>query len=185
MTKVVTTGPLGATDAARDIIERTNTDNPDENDVTELRRVLAEDPVLWKCAGDLADVATRELINDRTPTVFVRESVMRGLEELRDSLGHARASAIEGLLIEHIALCWLRLFFMEFEYTSARKRGSVTVTQANFTERRLNHTQLRYLRACETLARIRGMGPRALQVNIAAPGGQQVNVAHAPQTPRP
>ena len=185
MTKVVTTGPLEAIDAARDVIERTNTDDPDEKDVAELRRILAEDPVLWKVTGDLADVAIHDLVKDQTPTVFVKESVTRGLEVLRDSLGYGRSSAIEELLIEHIALCWLRLSFMEFEYTSVRKRGSITVTQAGFAERRLNQTQRRYLRACETLARIRRMGPRALQVNIAAPGGQQVNVAHAPRTPRP
>ena len=185
LTKVVTTGPLEAIDAARDIIGRTNTDDPDESDVVELRRVLAEDPDLWRCAGDLADVAIRDLVRDQTPTVFIKESVMRGLELLRDNLGYERSSAIEGLLIEHIALCWLRLFFMELEYNSARECGGIAMTQADFMDRRLNHTQRRYLRACETLARIRRMGPRALQVNIAAAGGQQVNVAHAPQTPRP
>ena len=176
MTKVVTPRPLEAIDAARDIIERTNTDDPDESDVAELRRVLAEDPILWRCTGDLAEVATHELINSQTPTVFVRESVTRGLEVLRDNLGYGRSSAIEGLLIEHIALCWVRLFLMELTYTSTWKRGSLAVTQADFLERRLSHVQRRYLRACETLARIRRMGPRALQVNIAAPGGQQVNV---------
>ena len=177
MTQAVTTEITEAIDAAGEIIERTNTDDPDESDVVELRRVLAEDPDLWRCAGDLADVAVRELVRDQTPTVFVKESVTHGLEVLRDSLGYGRSSAIERLLIEHMALCWLRLFFMEFEYTSAWKRGSMAVTQADFLERRLSHTQRRYLRACETLARIRRMGPKALQVNIAAPGGQQVNVA--------
>ena len=185
MTRAVTTETTEVIDAAGEIIGRTNTEDPDESDVTELRKILAEDPILWRCAGDLADVAICDLVKDQTPTVFVRESVTRGLKVLQDNLGYGRSSAIEGLLIEHIALCWLRLFFMEFEYTSAWTRGSMAVTQADFLERRLNHTQRRYLRACETLARIRRMGPRALQVNIAAPGGQQVNVAHAPQTPRP
>ena len=177
MTRAVTTEITEAIDEAHEIIGRTNTDDPNEKDVAELRRILAEDPVLWRCAGDLADVAICDLVKDQTPTVFVRESVTRGLEVLRDSLGYGRSSAIEGLLIEHIALCWARLFLTELTYTSAWNRGSMAVAQAKFMETRLNHTQRRYLRACETLARIRRMGPRALQVNIAAAGGQQVNVA--------
>ena len=177
MTRAVTTEITEAIDEAREIIGRTNTDDPNEKDVAELRRILAKDPVLWRCAGDLADVATHELINSQTPTVFVRESVTRGLEVLRDRLGYGRSSAIEKLLIEHVVLCWVRLFLMELTYTSAWNRGSMAVTQADVLERRLNQTQRRFLRACETLARIRRMGPRALQVNIAAPGGQQVNVA--------
>ena len=183
MTRAVTTEITEAIEAAGEIIGRTNTDDPNEKDVAELRRILAEDPVLWRCAGDLAELATLELINSQTPTVFMRESLTRGLEVLRDSLGYGRSSAIEGLLIEHIALCWARLFLMELTYTSTWNRGSVAVAQAKFMESRLNHTQRRYLRACETLARIRRMGPRALQVNIAAAGGQQVNVA-AEQTGR-
>jgi hypothetical protein len=41
--------------------------------------------------------------------------------------------------------------------------------------------QARYLRACETLARIRKLARStpALQVNIAADGGRQVNLASA------
>ena len=177
MTGAVTTEITEAIDEAHEIIGRTNTDDPNKKDVAELRRILAEDPFLWKVSGDLADVATLELINSQTSNVFVRESVKRGLEVLRDSLGYGRSSAIEKLLIEQVVLCWVRLFLMELTYTSAWNRGSMAVAQAKFLESRLNHTQRRYLRACETLARIRRMGPRALQVNIATAGGQQVNVA--------
>ncbi|MDQ5827305.1 MAG: hypothetical protein M3441_24355, partial [Chloroflexota bacterium] len=43
----------------RDLIERTNKENPKPADVDELRRLLAENPNLWKFAGDVAERATR------------------------------------------------------------------------------------------------------------------------------
>jgi hypothetical protein len=164
-------------EAVRSIIERTNTEHPTKEEIADLRQLLEDDPNLWELTGDLARLVTREVIDAGTPTAFVAESVNRGVSLLRDRLGYGRASAIEQLLIEHIALCWVRLFLLELTYTSTWKRGSLAVTQADFLERRLNQTQRRFLRACETLARIRRLGPRALQVNIAGPGGQQVNVA--------
>jgi len=53
------------------------------------------------------------------------------------------------------------------------------VAKGDLLNRRLAASQRRYLRACETLARVRKMvrTTPALQVNIATAGGQQVNVA--------
>jgi len=55
----------------------------------------------------------------------------------------------------------------------------MTIDQAHFLEKRLNAAQWRFLRAVETLARVRKIARRTppLQVNIATQGGQQVNVA--------
>jgi hypothetical protein len=56
--------------------------------------------------------------------------------------------------------------------------NSGTLEQGEYWEKRLSAAQRRYLRACETLARVRKLtlGTLALQVNIAAAGGQQVNM---------
>jgi len=164
-------------DAVRSILERTNIESPSEEDVAELRQLLRDDPTLWELTGNMVRVAIREVIEAGTPTAFVSESVAHGVSVIRGGLGYDKASAMERLLIEQIALCWLRLNLMELSYTSAWRRSSLGIAQATFFERRLDHVQRRFLRACETLAKIRRMGPRALQVNIAAAGGQQLNVA--------
>jgi hypothetical protein len=53
--------------------------------------------------------------------------------------------------------------------------GSLSLEQGTYWEKRLSSVQRRYLRACETLARVRKLAQAApLQVNI---GAQQVNVA--------
>jgi hypothetical protein len=52
--------------------------------------------------------------------------------------------------------------------------GNPSLRQAEFWERRLTSVQRRYLRAIETLARVRKVAPKALMVNVAQ---QQINAA--------
>ena len=51
--------------------------------------------------------------------------------------------------------------------------------QITLEEKRLSAAQRRFIRACETLARVRKLSRNtpALQFNIATSGGQQVNLA--------
>jgi hypothetical protein len=62
----------------------------------------------------------------------------------------------------------------------ARHHCQPTVSELGmYWEKRLTAAQRRFTRACETLARVRKLSRNtpALQFNIAASGGQQVNVA--------
>ncbi len=53
--------------------------------------------------------------------------------------------------------------------------GRCSLAAASYWERKLSTVQYRYLRAIETLARVRKlMGVPMLQINITAEGGQQV-----------
>jgi len=85
---------------------------------------------------------------------------------------------LEQLLIQHAALCWLKLNLVELNYASVMKQ-SITLTLGAYWEKRLTAAQKRFARACETLTRVRKLSRNtpALQFNIAADGGQQVNVA--------
>ena len=100
------------------------------------------------------------------------------MEAIHTSLGYDHAPAIEQLLIEQVALCWLRLNVLEVKYTQIRKNTTMEIYQADFIEKQLNYAQRRFTRAIETLARVRKVTRQtlALQVNIATAGGQQVNV---------
>ncbi len=80
---------------------------------------------------------------------------------------------LERTLVEHVALCWLKLQVCEQKY-SGITNGTMTLAQGNYWERKLSSAQRRYLRACETLARIRRLALPAVQVNI---GEKQLNVA--------
>ena len=69
----------------------------------------AERPKLWRVAGNMATLASEATVNRWNATPFVKESVKRGREVLRDDLGFAEAPPLERLLIEQVILCWVNL----------------------------------------------------------------------------
>jgi hypothetical protein len=81
-------------------------------------------------------------------------------------------------LIQHAALCWLRLSIVELRYTNVM-RQSITLTLGAYWEKRLTAAQKRFNRAGESLERVRMLSARVprVQINVAAEGGQQINVA--------
>lgn len=97
---------------------------------------------------------------------------------LKKDLGSEGAPMLEQLLIQHAALCWLRLALAEIAYSGMMK-GSITLTLGLYMEKRLTIAQKRFTRSCETLTRVRKLSRNtpALQFNIATKGGQQVNVS--------
>lgn len=87
-------------------------------------------------------------------------------------------SHLEQIIIEQVLLSCLWLNIYEQQLTGLNS-GGMTLDRASFWEKRISAAHGRYLRACETLARVRRLTRNnpALQVNIAAQDGKQVNIA--------
>jgi hypothetical protein len=153
------------------LFQKTNTDNPAEEEVTALREYLSRHPSLWKHIGNLAENAARNLINSVQGTPALKEALKVGYEQMRLDLGWEEATALERLLIEQVVLSWMRLYLVEHHHTAVMKE-QLTLQQGQYWEGRLNAAQRRFLRACASLARIRKMDLPALQINFAE---QQVN----------
>lgn len=146
--------------------------------MAELRRMLQEDPKLWKVAGDFSAHALHKITSDIEATPFVIESVRAGIDKIKEDLGYAVSPPLEKMLITQVTLCWLRLNMLEQTHWIKTWESHSTETGL-YWDRRLLTAQRRFMRACETLARVRKLSRNtpALQLNIATDGGQQVNVA--------
>ena len=122
--------------------------------------------------------AERAVIENSPAVHGVKECWRLRLASLRNELGYVGAPILEQLLIQDAALSWLKLSIIELQYSNVMKQ-SITLTLGIFWEKRLSAAQRRFTRACETLARVRKLSRNtpALQFNIAASGGQQLNVA--------
>ena len=153
------------------MLERCNTENPSPEDIETLREELQARPKLWRLYGDLAEVMTREMIEGIQASRAIKESVEAGRKAMRGQLNYDKSPLLEQMLIDHVILCWLRLQMAEHAYTGW---AGGSLAQGDFRERRLSAVQRRYLRAVETLARIRRIALPALQINV---GDKQVNVA--------
>lgn len=160
-----------------ELMMRADSENPSKEDVKALRELFKETPGLARAISDMStmakDILIREMANH---SALQREGLQRACHEMKANLGYKKASTIERLLIEQVVLCWLRWSMVEAMHAS-HTNGSISIVQADFWERRLSANQRRYLRAVESLARVRKLVGSVTQINIAADGGQQVNIA--------
>jgi hypothetical protein len=122
-------------------------------------------------ARDYALEASKSTIGQAIPLVWEEQA-----DELRDELGFKTAPALERMLIEHIVLCWLRLALNELQFSAVMQHGG-TLAQIEHHQRRLGAAQKRFTRASESLARLRKLARPSVQINVAAEGGKQINVA--------
>jgi hypothetical protein len=106
-----------------------------------------------------------------------REGLERRVKALRDELAGPRPTAIERLLAERAAFCWLALHKCEAEESRA---GGISLAQAEYQRRQIDSAHRRYLSSLKTLATVRKLALPSIQVNI---GENQVCMANAPRTP--
>lgn len=175
--KALATADQVARGAARitDAINRANKEKPTKEDRAELKRLLADVPGVWIIAGDLMENTAHKLIIDLKATYSIQASLEVGWKQMQIDMAHAGDGALEKMLIQQVALCWLKLAYTERHHEHYLTNGGTTITQADFWERRLSGAQRRYLRAVETLARVRRLQLPAVQVNIAEKQVNQVN----------
>ena len=169
-TKALAMRSSGAADLP-DLIQRCDRENPVREDVDKLRQLLSQ-PDIWR-ASHLSHTTALEAIEKTNSTQGTRAILRASYSGLCQDLGITDAPPLEKALISHVALCWLRLQVIEKQY-SGMQAGSMTLSQGDYWERRLSAAQRRYLRAVETLARVRRLRVPALQVNI---GEKQINIA--------
>lgn len=101
---------------------------------------------------------------------------------MRAELGYDRASMVERMLIDHLAMCWLRLQVVELgsiAYLDDVERllpGRQRTWQL-WQDQQLVAAQTRYLRALTTLQRLRTKPLPPVQVNLV---DRQLNVLQEP-----
>lgn len=152
-------------EARKAIITRCNRRDATFEDVQALRRIL---PQL-----DIADVGStlRESLRYTVKVIangnaWTSETTKAHLDQRRTDLGYADCTALERPLIDHLLLCELRLGVIE-NFTTHKLEEQVSVAQMQQIETLLDNAQRRYLRAVETLAKVRRLAvPVLVQQNI-------------------
>ena len=172
MAAIVAKQYLAQADWFRDLLKAVDKDKPDKADVSALRKLLEDTPDLWRYAGDTMHHAAINLARNGQDSKAVEMSIRQGWDSLQVDLGADDAPPLEKLLIQQTVLAWMRLSFVEYQYTDVTYGTGSTYERLEHWERRLNAAHRRFLRATETLARVRKLTVQAVQINIAE---QQVN----------
>jgi hypothetical protein len=166
-----------STQEIKDLARRVDKENPKTEDIEKMRSLLRSDPNLWRRGGDLANQNQNKLIDDLKMAPSARMAIYAALRAMRRGLGYTDAPMIEQMLIENVLLAWLRLNLWEYLFTELDNGEGMTLKKAAFWDKRISAGQRRYLRAIETLARVRKVTRTTMQINIAEEGSQQVNIA--------
>lgn len=160
-----------------ELIRKTNKESPRDEDVTALRKLLDEYPELWRGVGSMA----KRVLNNIArcyygKNAYAQELAVRQANDMRDQLGFKDAPPLEKILIEQVLVCYLNPYSLEL--FAAWKVVESHATEAGlYWDRRLTGAQGRFTRACESLAKVRRLSRPNVQINVAAEGGQQLNVA--------
>ncbi len=151
--------------------------NPCDEDIHRLRRLVVSMPAAWPLATRTMS-SIRGAIIEKMSHGATRACMLAEVDILTKQLGYETAPPLERLLIEHIITVRLRVIHAEHKYTHCVMNQSITFREGEYWDNLLSSTQARFLRAIETLARVRRLARNtpALQINIAREGGQQVNV---------
>lgn len=161
-----------------EIVSQAYKKKPSQKDLDELRKWINNYPKLWRAVFDTAQVIERNFINNMVDDKASIIAMQKNTDEIREEMGYSKASIMEQMLIDNIVISWLGVQYCNYQLI-ARMGREEKIVLLEFWERRLSMSQRRYLHACETLAKVHRLmsGKPAVQVNIAAQGGQQVNVA--------
>ena len=163
-----------AESAVAEAFTKADSQDATPEDGKQLRALLRKHPGALGFGVDTAGAAIDRVIRQVPTSEANRALIHDEIGRLRKSLGEPEASPTERLIIDQVVICYLRMNFTEQYYDNAITDGC-SLAAGSYWERKLSTVQRRYLRAIETLARVRKlMGLPMVQINIAAKGGQQV-----------
>ncbi len=146
----------------------------DKTAVPELRDMLQESPeIAWRFV-DYAKVAEWHFIERMTKDkdFASKEVLTRQLAAMREEIVGENPSPLERLLAERVVSTWLQVQLFEGFYAASMYK-SMSISQGNYQQKRLDRAHRNHLLAIRALAQIRKMGP-VMQINIAE---KQINTA--------
>ena len=162
-----------------EVVKRAYQKKPNPKDIILLQKWIEDTPGFWRIFFDFSLHNQRNTIAKIAADKITQASITANIQEIKQKLGYTESAELEKLLIENIISTWLRFQWTDYQLSAFMGKDSVRFVELEFWERRLSMCQSRYLRACEMLARVRRLlAPRpAVQINLAAENGQQVNIA--------
>jgi hypothetical protein len=148
---------------------------PDEKDIARYRELALAHPGFLHSLKETSEYIRTALLGKMLDG-NAKAHVLAEEDALKRDFGYKMASPTERLLIDQILTTRVHLLHAEAVF-SDKIMQSLSFAAASYWQKFLSSAQRRYLRAIETLARVRRLarnGP-LFQVNIANAGGRQVN----------
>jgi hypothetical protein len=166
--------PPAVPDEIRDVVDRAR--RGDASALPRLRELIRADPdrMFLVVSADLAahaeGLAIAGIVGPED--LAAAEGIRVKLGRMREALAGPGSPAIERLLAERAALCWLDCYGWELRHLAATRGEGPAPREAEHWQKMRGHAHRRYLQALKALATVKKLGP-VVQVNIAR---NQVNM---------
>ena len=120
-----------------------------------LRAYLESHPEIWHDLHNISQISIDAALDASGNGAVTAELLRVKLKALQQDLGWDEASTLVRLMIEAVVMSYLRWCLTEIVYSTNTEGKSVVLVTATFLEKKLAQSQKQYLRACESLARVR------------------------------
>jgi hypothetical protein len=139
------------------LVERTNKANPKEKDMRELKQYFDNDPSIALQVGNVNKTIFDSILETMAgESEFGRETIRRYIKNMKSELGYHNSTFVEKMLIDEVVMHWLRLQSMDHDHKIVTY-GQHRFAEGLYHDKRLHLAQARYLKAIETLAKVRKM----------------------------
>lgn len=125
----------------------------DSSQLQPLQDFLEQNPDLCEGVYRLAKGVRTQLLQAMASGAGTQLFIEKEVEQLQARLTDQNASPVEGLLIDALLLCWLRVQYAE-TFRTCYLTGSHTIREIEFAEKMLTHSHRRFDNACKSLARV-------------------------------
>ncbi|MBV7328408.1 hypothetical protein KFU94_09135 [Chloroflexi bacterium TSY] len=133
-----------------EVIGRVDSENPSRADLEKLHGIYNDVPSLYRKALGLSAITRQKILDSFVPQASMQAAMLHEITDMRSGMDFDSANGLERLLIDTVILAWLRVQQAEYSLSS------VETSQAmDYWDGRLSAAQRRFLRASETLARVR------------------------------
>ncbi|HLF18987.1 MAG TPA: hypothetical protein VI749_08910 [Candidatus Omnitrophota bacterium] len=160
-----------------DILFKIDKEKPDSKDLREAENMVCNNPSLCQVGIGYTGSLLEQFIDKLNPSNAQQLILKAEVMSIRENLGYNTSDQSERLIIDQIMLCWIGMNHAEGRMHNLLTGGEYSIRTGEYWQENLTRYQNRYLKAIETLARIRRLNKgMVLQVNIAADGGKQINI---------
>ena len=162
------------------LIEKIDRKNPDKVDILRaeslMRRYYSQ---ISAQSLSMAGSIVKNFLDKLNPQKSQQLLMAAEASHVKEKLGYSSSNQIERLLIEQILFCWAGVNYVENHVAALLTQSGFSLNTLEYWQKTLTRYQNRYLKAIETLARVRKLNV-SIQFNIATNGGKQLNVGNMP-----
>ncbi len=139
------------------LIKRVDKNKPNPEDLEALSKEMDKNPEPFSGFGNVQKHVFGRVLDAVITSRFQKECTLRYIEEMKSGMGYHTSTFVEKMLIDEIVMRWLRLQSAEASYQSQIIDKTHTLEAGIYHEKLVEQAQRRYIRAMETLAKVRKM----------------------------